>query len=150
MWPALSQGGAAIPFLGVYISALGSFIISAAFMTFVVLFISEKTGSWSTRKGLFTIVFLLLGLMIAGEDGVTGIGSWIITGLLTGGLFLWLYSAAIRYNTAITVYAVSTLIVTELVVKLTQGPFPGASVGYMLAILTIVGVNFYWSKLVAK
>jgi len=150
MWPALSQGGAAIPFLGVYISALGSFIISAAFMTFVVLFISEKTGSWSTRKSLFTIVFLLLGLMIAGEDGVTGIGSWIITGLLTGGLFLWLYSAAIRYNTAITVYAVSTLIVTELVVKLTQGPFPGASVGYMLAILTIVGVNFYWSKLVAK
>jgi len=150
MWPALSQGGAAIPFLGVYISALGSFIISAAFMTFVVLFITEKTESWSTRKGLFSTVFILLGLMIAGEDVVTGIGPWIITGLLTGGLFLWLYSAAIRYNTAITVYAVSTLIVTELVVKLTQGSFPGASVGYMLAILTIVGVNFYWSKLVAK
>ena len=150
MWPAVSQGAAAIPFLGVYISALGSFITSAAFMTFVVLFISEKTGSWSARKGLFTIVFLLLGLMIAGEDGVTGIGPWIISGLLTGGLFLWLYSAAIRYNTAITVYAVSTLIVIELGVRLTQGPFPGASVGYMLAILTIVGVNFYWSKLVVK
>ena len=119
-------------------------------MTFVVLFISEKTGSWSTRKSLFTIVFLLLGLMIAGEDGVTGIGSWIITGLLTGGLFLWLYSAAIRYNTAITVYAVSTLIIIELGVRLMQGPFPGAIVGYMLAILTIVGVNFYWSKLVTK
>jgi hypothetical protein len=119
-------------------------------MTFVVLFITEKTESWSTRKGLFSIVFLLFGLMIAGEDVVTGIGPWIITGLLTGGLFLWLYSAAIRYNTAITVYAVSALIVTELIVKLTQGSFPGASVGYMLAILTIVGVNFYWSKLVAK
>ena len=119
-------------------------------MTFVVLFISEKTGSWSTRKGLFTIVFLLLGLMIAGEDGVTGIGPWIISGLLTGGLFLWLYSAAIRYNTAITVYAVTTLIIIELGVRLTQEPFPGASVGYMLAILTIVGVNFYWSKLVVK
>jgi hypothetical protein len=151
MWPALSQGGAAIPFLGVYISALGTFILSAAFMTFVVLFISEKTGSWSTRKGLFTIVFLLFGLMIAGEDGVTGIGSWIISGLLTGGLFLWLYTAAIRYNTAITVYAVSTLIIIEIGVRLMQGPpFPSASVGYMLAILTIVGVNFYWSKLVTK
>ena len=119
-------------------------------MLFVILFISEKTGSWSTKKGLFTIVFLLLGLMIAGEGGVTGIGSWITTGLLTGGLFLWLYSAAIRYNTAITVYAVSALVVIEIIVKLTQGPFPGASVGYMLAILTIVGINFYWSKLVAK
>ena len=40
MWPALSQGGAAIPFLGVYISAIGSFITTAAFMTFVVLFLS--------------------------------------------------------------------------------------------------------------
>ena len=150
MWPALSQGGAAIPFLGVYISALGSFIISAAFMPFVVLFISEKTKSWNTRKGLFTILFLILGLMIAGEDSINGIGSWIITGLLTGGLFLWLYSAAIRYNMEITVYAVSALIITELVVKLTQGPFPGASLGYMLAILTIIGLNFYWSKLVAK
>ena len=88
--------------------------------------------------------------MIAGQDGVTGIGSWIITGLVTGGLFLWLYSTVIRYNTAITVYAISTLIVTELVVKLTQGHFPGANLGYMLAILTIVGVNYYWSKLVAK
>ncbi len=150
MWPAVSQGAAAIPFLGVYISALGSFITSAALMTFVVLFISEKTGSWSTKKGLFTIVFILLGLMIVGEDGVTGIGPWIISGLLTGGLFLWLYSAAIRYNTAITVYAVTTLIIIELGVRLTQEPFPGASVGYMLAILTIVGVNFYWSKLVVK
>jgi hypothetical protein len=150
VWPAVSQGASAIPFLGIYISAIGTFIISAAFMTFVVLFISEKTGSWSTRKGLFTIVFLLFGLMIAGENGVTGIGSWIISGLLTGGLFLWLYSATIRYNTAITVYAVSTLIVIELGLRLVQGPFPGASVGYMLAILTIVGVNFYWSKLVAK
>jgi len=150
LWPTVSQGAAVIPFLGVYISALGSFIISAAFMTFVVLFISEKTGSWSTRKGLFTIVFLLLGIMIAGEDSVTGIGHWIISGLLTGGLFLWLYSAAIRYNTAITVYAVSTIIVIELGVRLSQGAFPGASVGYILAILTIVGINFYWSKLVAK
>ena len=88
--------------------------------------------------------------MIAGENGVTGIGSWIISGLLTGGLFLWLYSATIRYNTAITVYAVSSIIVIELGVRLSQGAFPGASVGYILAILTIVGVNFYWSKLVAK
>ena len=149
-WPAISQGAATIPLLGIYIDALGSFITSAAFMTFVILFVTDKTASWTTRKGLFTFIFILLGLMTAGSNDVSGIGSWIFSGLLTGVVFCWLYSTVIRYNTAITVYAVSALVVTELGVGIIHEPLPGASVGYVLAILTIIGANIYWSKLVAK
>ena len=88
--------------------------------------------------------------MTAGSNDVSGIGSWIFSGLLTGVVFCWLYSTVIRYNTAITVYAVSALVVTQLGVGIIHEPLPGASVGYVLAILTIIGANIYWSKLVAK
>ena len=148
-WPSLSSGASRLPFLTI-LSNLGSFLTSVGFITFVVLFISEKTKSWTVKKGLFSMIFIFLGLIVSGSDSITGIGGWILSGITIGLLFRWVYISTLRYNPEVTLFIISSLTILSLVSEIVQPAFPGAMFGSIITIISIITLNYLWIKFSSK
>ena len=145
-WPSLSNAASRFPFFEI-LGNIGSFLTSLGFMTFVVLFISEKTKSWTVNKGKFSILFIILGLIIIGADNITGIGSWILSGIVVGLIFRWLYISTLRYNPELTVFIISSLTILNLLYEIIRPSFPGAGLGSVITIIAIIALNYCWVKL---
>ena len=116
-------------------------------MTFVVLFISEKSKSWTVNKGKFSILFIILGLIIIGADNISGISNWILSGIVVGLIFRWLYISILRYNPELTVFIISSLTILNLLYEIIRPSFPGAGLGSVITIIAIIALNYCWVKL---
>jgi len=148
-WPSLSNAASRFPFFEV-LGSIGSFLTSLGFMTFAVLFISEKTKSWTVNKGKFSILFIILGLIIIGADNISGISNWILSGIVVGLIFRWLYISILRYNPELTVFIISSLTILNLLYEIIRPSFPGAGLGSVITIIAIIALNYCWVKLSSK
>ena len=148
-WPSLSYGASRLPFFGI-LSNMGNFLTSIGFMTFVVLFISQKTKLWTVNKSSFSMLFIILGLMIIGGNNISGIGGWILSGIIVGILFRWIYISTLRYNPEVTIFIISSLTITNLISEITTPSFPGAGLGSSLTIISIIALNYCWVRFSSK
>ena len=148
-WPNLFNGASSVPFLSI-LNNLGGFLASAGFTTFIVLFISKKTKSWTVKKGLFSMLFIFFGLIIIGSNNITGIGGWILSGIIVGILFRWIYISTLRYNPEVTIFIISSLTIINLISEITTPSFPGAGLGSSLTIISIIALNYCWVRFSAK
>ncbi|MDG2266406.1 MAG: hypothetical protein P8L91_05415, partial [Candidatus Marinimicrobia bacterium] len=148
-WPNLLSGASSVPFLSI-LSTLSGFLISSGFTIFIVLFISDKTKLWTVKKGLFTMLFILFGLIVIGSNNITGIGGWILSGIIIGILFRWVYISTLRYNPELTIYIISSLTIINLISEIITPAFPGAALGSLLTITAIIALNYCWVQISAK
>ena len=142
-WPNLFNGASSVPFLSI-LNNLGGFLASAGFTTFIVLFISKKTKSWTVKKGLFSMLFIFFGLIIIGSN------NWILSGIVVGILFRWIYISTLRYNPEVAIFIISSLTIINLISEITTPSFPGAGLGSSLTIISIIALNYYWVRFSAK
>ena len=145
VWPSLSSAASRFPFFEV-LGNIGSFLTSLGFMTFMVLFISEKTKSWTANKVLFSILFIFLGLIITGTNNITGIGPWVFSGIFVGLVFRWLYISILRYKPDLMIFIISTLTILNLLYEILIPSFPGAALGSAIMITLIIVFNYCWVK----
>ena len=145
VWPSLSSAASRFPLFEV-LSNIGSFLTSLGFMTFMVLFISEKTKSWTANKVLFSILFIFLGLIITGTNNITGIGPWVFSGIFVGLVFRWLYISILRYKPDLMIFIISTLTILNLLYEILIPSFPGAALGSAIMITLIIVFNYCWVK----
>ena len=148
-WPNVFNGASRVPFLSI-VSNLSGFLISAGFTTFIVLFISKKTKLWTIKKGLFSMLFILFGLIVIGSNNITGIGGWISSGIIVGVLFRWVYISTLRYNPELTLHIISSITVISLISEIITPAFPGAALGSSLIIISIIVLNYCWVHFSAK
>ena len=148
-WPNLFNGASSVPFLSI-LNNLGGFLASAGFTTFIVLFISKKTKSWTVKKGLFSMLFIFFGLIIIGSNNITGIGGWILSGIVVGILFRWIYISTLRYNPEVAIFIISSLTIINLISEITTPSFPGEGLGSSLTIISIIALNYCWVRFSAK
>ena len=144
-WPSLLNGASMVPLLS-KLGSIGGFLTSAGFMTFIVLFISQKTKLWTINKGLFSMLFIFLGLIIIGGNNITGISGWIFSGIIVGILFRWIYISTLRYNPELTIIIMSSLTIINLISEMLTPAYPGALIGSLLTIITIIALNYCWSR----
>ena len=149
VWPSLSSAASRFPLFEV-LSNIGSFLTSLGFMTFMVLFISEKTKSWTANKVLFSILFIFLGLIITGTNNITGIGPWVVSGIFVGLVFRWLYISILRYKPDLMIFIISTLTILNLLYEILIPSFPGAALGSAIMITLIIVFNYCWVKFYSR
>ena len=148
-WPNLFNGASRVPFLSI-LNNLGGFLVSAGFTTFIVLFISKKTKSWTVKKGLFSMLFIFFGLIVIGSNNITGIGGWILSGIIVGLLFRWIYISTLRYSPELTIFIISSLTIINLISEIITPAFPGAALGSSLTIISIIALNYCWVRFSAR
>ena len=148
-WPNLFNGASRVPFLST-LNNLGGFLVSAGFTTFIVLFISKKTKSWTVKKGLFSMLFIFFGLIVIGSNNITGIGGWILSGIIVGLLFRWIYISILRYSPELTIFIISSLTIINLISEIITPAFPGAALGSSLTIISIIALNYCWVRFSAR
>ena len=119
-------------------------------MTFMVLFISEKTKSWTANKVLFSILFIFLGLIITGTNNITGIGPWVVSGIFVGLVFRWLYISILRYKPDLMIFIISTLTILNLLYEILTPSIPGAALGSAIMITLIIVFNYCWVKFYSR
>ncbi|MEE8398531.1 MAG: CPBP family intramembrane glutamic endopeptidase [Desulfobacterales bacterium] len=149
LWPRVSPGGFFLPWVSVAAQSFGLYITTSAFVTSLVIFASHNTSSWTKRKGMLSIVSLLMALMISGMGGVSDVPHWLVSGLIVGLVLRWVYVALLRFNPALTMSVVGVVYTLSLVNQGFYTAFPGETIGVAAAIAAIVGVNVYWLRSVA-
>lgn len=149
LWPNVFPGSFFLPWISVAVQSFGQYFTTGIFITFLTLSASQSTAFWTKRKGVFSLLFLFLGLMISGMGGVSDVPHWLVSGLIIGVALRWIYVSLLRFNPGITMVIVGVVYIFGLLNQGFYAAFPGATMGVVAAIVAIAGVNVYWLRSVA-
>ena len=133
-----------MPVLGEAVKMVGIFILSAVVILFVFVATDRSTHNWTRKKGFFVFIFLLIGLVTTGVDGINDFTFWLIEGLLAGVIYLIAYRFIFRFQLSLVPPAIG---VVAAMAELKQGllnAYPGALSGAVLAVIGICALSYYW------
>jgi len=148
-WTAL---GGHIPFLGIVLSSLSSFILITIIALVVVSGIISLTRNWSSNIQYAIIYLILLGLVMTSrmDNALDSLFLWIFSGLALGLVFIFLYRGLLCYSPAIIPLITGTITVLEILENGILNLFQGAQLGTLLATITVYAIAYFWYRQLLK
>lgn len=149
-WAEYSNLNNYIPALGVGLTSISGYITASVLFLLIFKAADYFTQSWTKRKVLFSIIFILSGIIIAGNASIDNIMFWLLSGTAIGIILLLAYIFILRFQLALIPLAVSTSIILE---ELKQGilyAYPQSIYSAVLAITLVIMFSIYWYKKLLK
>ena len=145
-WPGSGALNEMMPLLYYFISPLMSFIVLTSMLLFGFSAVSYLTCNWTCRRGLFSVLLIFLGVLIYGSQGVAGLTSWIIAGLLTGLAVLAAYIFLIRHSLAAIPPAVAAIMILGQARAAFMNPGLLSVAGFVIASLILSAAAHFWTN----
>lgn len=144
-----------LPFLGISIDAVLSFIKSASIVLLIFAAINRLSNNWTNKKlvYLFSITIILLGIsfnLLIGSTASTTISFSIISGLTLGVVYLMLYIIFYRRNLNWIVITIATFTIMKLIKYIIISPIPQSAIDGSIGIVLIALISYWWYKKLSK
>ncbi len=139
-WPALALA------LG---SVVGLVVVGTAYMLLINT-ADRFTNSWTRRKPLTVVLFVLIGLLFTDVTASSTILFWLIGGAAKG-LLLWLaYVLILRFRLSLAPMLYLPVLLIFNVKGFILNAFPGAQAGYALGFVISIAVSIVWERWMRK
>ena len=133
-----------VPLVDSALGAVPGLINVAAMILLYFVFADRMTASWSRKKLLAFFFFLLLGLSLAGLEGIESIRYWVLSGLFTGFLLWGIYFLVVRFGLLCLVFSAGTVVILGAIKQAVYRPFPHAVLAGLIQIGAVCVLS-YWS-----
>ncbi len=144
-WPDFDGAGASWPLIAAALGPISSWVTGTVLVLTAVAVLNSATGGWQKRTGVFSLVIVAFGLVLAGSGAVETIPLWLVEGLLTGLVLLAVWVLAVRHHPAIVPLVTAAGAVLTAIERVIVGAFPGAAVGSIIAAVLITGLAVVWT-----
>ena len=127
------------------------FIETTAIFMALIIACDIFTKGWQQRKIPFIGLSLLLGIVFMGHN-ITSltISSCLGAGILLGILFCIAYIYILRFDKITLPCAIGSYMILTLIQKTIFNAYPGAFVGGILSIITLIGIMVLWIWILQK
>ncbi|MEA3499991.1 MAG: type II CAAX endopeptidase family protein [Candidatus Marinimicrobia bacterium] len=144
-----------LPFLGVSVDAILSFIKGATIALLIFAAINRLSNNWRNKKFvyLFSVTIILLGIsfnLLIGNTTSTTILFSIIAGLILGAVYLMFYILFYRRNLNWIVITIATFSIMNLIKYIIISPIPQAILDGSIGIVLIALISYWWYKKLAE
>ncbi len=144
-WAKYSALGNYLPVLGAAVSPVLDYIGRTILFLLVFTAVDRFTRGWEQRKTLFSIV-LILSMLVSKTFSANGLPFWLLSGLLTGIIYLLIYKFVFRLQLALIPLALGSIAILDNLKEGILNAHPAAIGGAALSIILIVLVSIYWYK----
>jgi hypothetical protein len=141
---------AAVPVLAAGVGPAAGFIIGTALALLLFATVDRFTAGWSRRKALFLPLFLVMGWVMAGSQGVETIPLWLGAGTLTGVVLWALYTLVLRFDWTTIPVLMATSMALDLLREGQYRAYPGALIGALIAVVIVVLLAWYWWRSLSR
>ncbi len=141
-WASFSSAGTYIPTLGTLLGLVSGFFIEVATLLVLLVFVYLLSNSWTKNKVLCSFILILSGLLIT-SSGIESITIWLLKGILVGIILLLYQNTMLRSFPALIIPTLATATCLRATQQIIFGAYPGATLGYILGIIVIVGLAWY-------
>ena len=143
-WSAYGAASSAAPWLAAAVTPLRSYLLLALVTLFVVTAVNGLTAHWTRRRVAGAASLVLVGGLLAPGIAPGDLLSWLLTGLLSGGLLLAAYVWVLRSRPALVVLAAAAMTVPGLLERGLDDPYGGALLGSLAGAAAISGLAWRW------
>jgi len=150
VWANYDAAGTFLPLLETSLDPLGQYIFRTTLLLLIFAAADRLTNGWSKRKALFSGLFILLGLILAGSRSVEALPQWLLSGVLTGIVLLLAYIFVFRFSLALVPIAVGMIAMMSQLPPAIDRSIPLALPGAIIAIILTGVLAFYWHQQLAR
>ncbi len=143
-WPGSGALNGMFPLLYYFVSPLKSLVLTSALLLFIFSAVSFLTHGWHCRRGQFSVLLVLLGVLISGSQGASDLTSWVISGLLTGLAILAAYIFLIRYSPAVIPPAIAAVMILGQAKEVFIQPGVLSISGFIITATMLAAVSYWW------
>ena len=143
-WSAYGAASSAAPWLAAAISPVRTYLMLALVTLFLVTAVDSLTGYWTRRRVAGAAVLVLAGGLLAPGTAPDDLLSWLLTGLLSGGLLLGVYVRLLRGRPGLVVLAAAAMTVPGLLERGLEPAYGGALVGSLAGAAAVSWFAWRW------
>ena len=143
-WSAYGAASSMTPWLAAAVSPLRSYLMLALVSLFLITAVDTLTGHWTRRRGAGAAVLVLAGGLLAPGTAPEDLLSWLVTGLLSGGLLLGAYVWVLRGRAALVVLAAAAMTVPGLLERGLDQAYGGALLGSLAGAVAVSYLAWRW------
>jgi hypothetical protein len=129
---------------------LVQFILTTVVLLLAFTALDRYTNGWTQKKGFFSALIILAGLVFTGVDDINNISFWLIAGLLMGFVYLLTYLFVLRFQLAFIPIFTGTMAILNVLKQGMMNDYPAAITGAILAIILLGLLSYYWYRKLAK
>ena len=154
-WGNYSSANNYLPFVGMSIDAILSFIKGATIVLLIFTAINRLSNNWTNKNlvYLFSVTIILLGIsfnLLIGSTASTTMLFSIISGLILGVVYLILYILFYHRNLNWIVITIATFSIMKLINYIIISPIPKAGLDGSIGIIMIGLISYWWYKKLSK
>jgi hypothetical protein len=149
LWADLSALSYYIPLLRDGLHPISGYILGTTLILLIITAIDNFTRGWAQKRIIFAILIVLMGFVVAG-DSIESITFYIISGLISGIIYLLAYIFVFRYNLCLIPLAIGAGVMVDILRQGIMNAYPYAIPGAVLAVVAIGCVSVYWYKLLSR
>lgn len=143
-WPQVMAAGTLMPMVAGLLNSVTAYALSTALVLFLYTSFSSWTRGFTTRKAPAVASLLVLGALVGGATTGGSVAAWAASAAVSALLLAGVFLMAARHD--LSVVAVATAVVTmgQATDVALSAPYPGASVGGVLAIAAVAVLAWWW------
>ena len=142
-WGNAGMAGASIPVLAGALSPMMGYISTTLLLILVFGSVHQLTNGWQKRQLLFGTLLFLAGFVFA-ANSVENVGSFLISGTLSGVLILLFHRFILRHHTALLIPVVAVYVILMGSDSVASPMFPGEGISWVLSSVLIGVVAWFW------
>ncbi|MBD3224793.1 MAG: CPBP family intramembrane metalloprotease, partial [Caldithrix sp.] len=133
-----------LPFLE-GVNSAWRFILLTTLYLFMFTALHRLTGYWQKRRALYSILFILVGIIVSGSTDTT-IGYWLLSGVAISLVYWLLYVFVFRFELALIPLAFTIPVVLRSVRRVILSAHPAANSIAIVTIVFLALIAFYWFR----
>jgi hypothetical protein len=137
-WGNLAPASMLVPFLGAALSPIGGYFTQTLILLTILYALSNR------HRG--DLVWIAVGLALAGSGSIETMASWLITGLTTGILLLLAYRLVFRHQPELLLISTATLSVLSSIRDGVQHMYPAAVPGALAGAAIVAVAAWIWFR----
>jgi hypothetical protein len=138
LWGNLGPASAYFPFVAGTLGPLG------AFFTQTLIFLAVLYVARHRPRG--SVVWLFLGIALAGSSSIESIPSWMLIGASTGLALMIAYQLVFRHHPKLLAITTATLVILSAIREGVQHMYPSAVIGSLTAAVVIAITAWLWFR----
>ncbi len=150
IWASYDSASAVIPVLAGSLRPISSLILSATVLLLVIGTVNRFSKNWTHKKGVYSVLLVLMGVVLAGTGGIDSILFWLASGFITGVVLLLLFIYMIRFEWGLVPLAVGALSILSQIKIVLLDAHPASVPGGIVATLLLMCVAAFWSRTLTR
>ncbi|MFQ6675294.1 MAG: lysostaphin resistance A-like protein [Fidelibacterota bacterium] len=145
-WPSYAPASTYVPLLGTALGSATQTLLYGALFLLIFRAAHHFTHSGSRRKAVTGLVWIFLGIVIAGSVDFATVPQWVAAGLVAGATLFLAYRWVFQYGLSLVPPAVATLTILGDIREGILQPYSAALPGALISLLVVGGIGYGWWK----